>query len=65
MNLTQLKKWFTILTFVLTALLVFGTAIAETSPYVLIHKRQINYFLIYKLIKVKINKIKLFTYYCS
>ncbi|HHF3737548.1 TPA: hypothetical protein ACPOIK_001874, partial [Haemophilus influenzae] len=38
MNLTQLKKWFTILTFVLTALLVTRTAIAETSPYVLMQQ---------------------------
>ncbi|HHF6324978.1 TPA: phospholipid-binding protein MlaC [Haemophilus influenzae] len=38
MNLTQLKKWFTILTFVLTAPLVTRTAIAETSPYVLMQQ---------------------------
>ncbi|HHF3707197.1 TPA: hypothetical protein ACPOH6_001164, partial [Haemophilus influenzae] len=38
MYLTQLKKWFTILTFVLTALLVTRTAIAETSPYVLMQQ---------------------------
>lgn len=38
MNLTQLKKWFTILTFVLTTLLVTRTAIAETSPYVLMQQ---------------------------
>ena len=34
MYLYSTKKWFTILTFVLTALLVTRTAIAETSPYV-------------------------------
>lgn len=38
MNLIQLKKWFTILTFVLTAFLVTRTAIAETSPYVLMQQ---------------------------
>ncbi len=30
MNLTQLKKWFTILSFVFTALLVTRTATAES-----------------------------------
>lgn len=38
MNLIQLKKWFTILTFVLTAFLVTRTAIAETSPYLLMQQ---------------------------
>ncbi|HHF2015550.1 TPA: hypothetical protein ACPJJA_001241, partial [Haemophilus influenzae] len=38
MNLTQLKKWFTILTFAFTALLVTRTANAETSPYVLMQQ---------------------------
>ncbi|HHV6870990.1 phospholipid-binding protein MlaC [Haemophilus influenzae] len=38
MNLTQLKKWFTIFTFAFTALLVTRTAIAETNPYVLMQQ---------------------------
>lgn len=38
MKMTNFKKWFAILTFAMTALFVTRTAMAETSPYVLMQQ---------------------------
>ena len=38
MKFFQVKKWFAILTLVFTALFTAGTAMAETSPYVLMQQ---------------------------
>ena len=38
MKFFQVKKWFAILTLVFTALFAAGTAMAETSPYVLMQQ---------------------------
>lgn len=38
MKITQLKKWFAVLAFAMTALFMARTAMAETSPYVLMQQ---------------------------
>ncbi len=38
MKITQLKKWFAVLAFAMTALCMARTAMAETSPYVLMQQ---------------------------
>lgn len=38
MKITQLKKWFAVLAFAVTALFMARTAMAETSPYVLMQQ---------------------------
>lgn len=38
MKMTQFKKWFAVLAFAMTALFVTRTAMAETSPYVLMQQ---------------------------
>lgn len=38
MKITQLKKWFAVLAFAMTALFTARTAMAETSPYVLMQQ---------------------------
>ncbi len=38
MKITQLKKWFAVLAFAMTALCMAHTAMAETSPYVLMQQ---------------------------
>ena len=56
MKFFQVKKWFAILAFAFTTLFVAGTAIAETSPYMLMQQASDKLFSDIKANQVQIKK---------
>ena len=56
MKFTQFKKWFSVMAFAVTALLVTQTARAETSPYVLMQQASDKLFADIKNNQAKIKK---------
>lgn len=56
MKFIQMKKWFAILTFAMTALFITRTAAAETSPYVLMQQASDKLFADIKANQSKIQK---------
>ena len=56
MKITQFKKWFAVLTFAVTALFVTRTAMAETSPYVLMQQASDKLFADIKNSQAKIKQ---------
>ena len=56
MKFTQLKKWFSVMAFAVTALFVTQTVRAETSPYVLMQQASDKLFADIKNNQVKIKK---------
>ena len=56
MKFTQLKKWFSVMAFAVTALFVTQTARAETSPYVLMQQASDKLFADIKNNQAKIKK---------
>ena len=56
MKFTQLKKWFSVMAFAVTALFVTQTVRAETSPYVLMQQASDKLFADIKSNQAKIKK---------